>query len=433
MLLFYYTLDKGEKYMEWFDSLSFKKKLQAGCFSIVGLFSLVILVITFSSDFSKFLSFIILAILIGGSVPFINFLERALSEPISNMSRIALNISKGDFSQKVRINSDDALGELADSFNKMIDKLKEILNETTSISKHVADSSREIYVKNQNLKDVLGQVTTSTNELATGASQISEDVSDISISIKDIENKVTSYAHSTKDMNERSEQTIQLVEKGRKAVESQSEGMKSNVAATANVSSTISELAKQANGITKITKTISEIAEQTNLLSLNASIEAARAGEHGKGFAVVATEVRNLAVESTQSTKEVFNLVRSIENGIKQAIENIEANEEIVNAQTQLIQETETVFAEIVHSIQFITEQISAFAKESDQMLDGAKKISLTMENISAITEESAAGTQEVSASMNEQIASVQEMVEQSEKMSHAVSQLQRTIQVFKL
>jgi methyl-accepting chemotaxis protein len=432
MINYFNKKGKRGNYMNWFDSLSFKKKLQVGCYSIVALFSLAILLITFTSDFHGLFGIIILAVLIGVSYPLVNFLERALTEPINNISRIALNVAKGDFTQKVKINSDDALGELADSFNKMVDKLTEILNETTTISKHVADTSRGIYVKNQNLKEVLGQVTTSTSELATGANQISEDVGDISVAIKDIENKVTSYAKSTQEMNARSEQTIQLVEKGRKAVESQSVGMKSNVEATANVSSTISQLAKKADGITKMTRTISDIAEQTNLLSLNASIEAARAGEHGKGFAVVATEVRNLAVESTASTKEVFNLVRSIEQGIRQAIENIEANEEVVTAQTQLIEETEKVFAEIVHSIQFITDQIYAFAKESDKMLDGAQKISSTMENISSITQQSAAGTEEVSAAMNEQISSIQEMVEQSEKMSQVVTQLQRTIQVFK-
>lgn len=419
--------------MSWYDSLSFKRKLQFGVFTIIGVFSLAIFIISLLAKFSFFTSLIIVVVLIGASIPFINFLERALTAPIDNISRVALNISNGDFSQHVRVQSDDALGELAKSFNRMMDKLRGILNETTTISKQVGDTSRDIFQKNQNLKEVIGQVTTSTTELATGAGQISEDVSDISIAIKDIEEMVSTYAQSTREMNNHSESTIQLIEKGRRAVESQNEGMKSNVAATAVVSSTISELAKQADGITQITRTISDIAEQTNLLSLNASIEAARAGEHGLGFAVVATEVRNLAVESTQSTKEVFNLVRSIEQGINQAIENIEANEEVVNAQSQLIQETESVFIEIVHSIQFIADQIFAFVKESDKMLEGAQRISSTMENISSITQQSAAGTEEVSAAMNDQIGSIEEMVQQSENMSRAVNQLLRTIEVFKL
>ncbi|OPA79991.1 methyl-accepting chemotaxis protein [Paenibacillus selenitireducens] len=418
--------------MNWFQTLSFKHKLLIGCYTLVGIFSLATIVLLLTAGGSFVPGLIVIVLLIAVSYPIINKLERLLTEPIESISRVALSISKGDFSNKITVTSNDALGQLGHSFNSMIDKLKEILNDTSNISRHVADASRDIYYKNNNMKLVMEQVASSANELATGATEISEDVSSVSDSIKEIENKISSYANSTKAMNTRSEQTISLVEKGRTAVESQSQGMEKNIVATANVASTIEDLAKQADGITKITKTISEIAEQTNLLSLNASIEAARAGEHGKGFAVVAQEVRKLAEESSASTKEVFTLVRGIEQGIKKAISNIQTNEDIVKIQTELIKETERVFAEIVNSVRFITEEIYNFSKESDTMLEGAQKISSSIVNISAITQQSAAGTEQVSASMNEQIHSVLAMVEQTEKMQQVVVQLQRTMSVFK-
>ncbi|MEW9104559.1 methyl-accepting chemotaxis protein, partial [Paenibacillus sp.] len=340
--------------------------------------------------------------------------------------------SKGDFSQTLTVTTNDSLGELGHAFNSMIIKLREILRQTTDITRHVSESSREMYHMNQNLRLVMEQVTSSSNELAIGAAEISEDIASMSNSVKQIEQKVESYTHSTKEMNDRSAFTVGLVTKGRTAVETQSAGMQRNIEATDQVASTIEELARQAEGISKITRTISDIAEQTNLLSLNASIEAARAGEHGRGFAVVAQEVRKLAEESSASTKEVFQLVKSIESGIRQAITNIHINEEVVHAQTDLIKETERIFLEIVDSIQFITERIATFAYESDAMLEGAVTISSAVENISAITQQSAAGTEQVSASMNEQITSVQAMADATEQMQQKVIQLQRTIQVFK-
>lgn len=417
--------------MKSIDSLSFKSKLFFGYAVLVIAFSLALLVTIFTG--STTIGIIILVVLVAASYPYVRWLERKLTEPIDSISRIAMNIAKGDFTQLVSSTSDDALGQLGHSFNGMIVKLRELLGETGNITKHVSDVSRDIFLKNQNLQEVFTQVSSSTNELATGANEISENVHDISTSIKDIESLVSGYAESTREMNERSKQTIQLVDKGRTAVEAQNEGMKSNIDATAAVSTTISTLARQAEGITKITRTISELADQTNLLSLNASIEAARAGEHGQGFAVVAHEVRKLAEESGSSAKEVFNLVRSIERGIKDAIMNIEQNESVVQHQSELIQETEKVFEEIVHGIQFIADQISLFTQESEQMLTSARNISSGMENISAITQESAAGTEQVSASMNEQISSVTAILEQSEQMAGVVSRLQRTIQIFKL
>ncbi len=418
--------------MKLFHSAPFQVKLRIGCYAIAALFFIACLLISLL-DTGFLPTIIILLVVMAAAYPLINFLGKALTESLDDISRVALNIAKGDFSRKVEINSKDAIGELGESFNKMMDKLRDILGETSTISRQVSETGQAMFYSNQNLRDVLKQVTLSSGELATGASQISEDVGDISSSIHDIEQMVTGYAESTREMNNRSEQTVVLVDNGRHAVDRQSEGMQRNIEATKAVARTIEALNLQAQDISKITRSISEIAEQTNLLSLNASIEAARAGEHGKGFAVVAQEVRKLAEESSASTKEVFNLVRSIEKGIKEAIENMEANKEIVSAQHDLIRETESVFNEIVGSVTFITERIAAFASESDVMLQGAQKISSAMESISSVTQQSAAGTEQVSASMTEQIGVVDAMVTQSEQLQTTVNRLQRTISVFKL
>ncbi|MNI08948.1 Methyl-accepting chemotaxis protein 4 [compost metagenome] len=416
-----------------FSSFSFRKKLQVGCYAIVGLSSLMILVLLFTPEWNRLLGIIFLVILLGGSYPFIQWFERILTEPVADLSRIALNISKGDFSQKVTITSDDTLGQLGMSFNKMIDKLREILKDTGSITKQVFHSSQDIYLKNQNFRGVLEQVSISANELASGAGQISEEVSSVSVTSRDIEIKIVDYSNSASEMKTRSDQMLTLVERGMITVETQGIGMKRNVEVTAQVSETIDLLAKQAAGISNVTRSISEIAEQTNLLSLNASIEAARAGEHGRGFAVVAQQVRKLAEESTSLTREVFGFVKSIEQGVQKAIQSIQVNEEVVKKQTSLINQTESVFSEIVDSVRFISVEISRFAEQSSNMLSSSQQIASAMENISAITEQSAAGTQEVSASMNEQIATVQAIVTQSEEMTRSVSQLQQTIQIFKL
>ncbi|MVP01778.1 methyl-accepting chemotaxis protein [Paenibacillus lutrae] len=418
--------------MNKWTSLSFKSKLHYGCYGLIGLYTAVLLILLFIPDLSRITVVVFLLFMLGVSYPLVRWFERALTEPIESMSRAALNISKGDFSKKVEVTSDDALGELGRSFNGMIDKLRGILGDTSLITRQVSDNSQNIYSQNQELKDVLQQVAVSAQELASGAGQISEEVSTISVSTKDIEHKVTNLSASTRSMNTHSDQMLALVDKGRDAVETQGHGMKRNVEATARVSDTIRTLAEQAAGISTITKAISEIAEQTNLLSLNASIEAARAGEQGRGFAVVAQEVRKLAEESTTMTRQVFVLVTNIENGIKQALSHIKVNEEVVRKQEALIGDTEAVFADIVNSVRFISDQIGEFAGESEHMLTGARQISATMENISAITQQSAAGTEQVSSSMNEQISGVLEIVKQCEQMTQSVRQLQQTIQIFK-
>ncbi|GAB2676150.1 methyl-accepting chemotaxis protein [Paenibacillus thermoaerophilus] len=360
-------------------------------------------------------------------------LENLLLSPVEQLTRIAMTIAKGDFTLRADVDSNDALGELAKAFNGMVDKLSTILKETNRMTQLVADSGRNIYTKNESLKSVIDQVTTSAQELAQGSSQISEEVVQTAQALKAIEERTTLYTESSKAMNLRAGQMRSLVEQGKQKVVHQGEGIKKNVETTSAVSETIRRLAQQASGITAITRTISDIAEQTNLLSLNASIEAARAGEHGKGFAVVAQQVRKLAEEATASTREVFTLVQGIDQGIREALNTIRTNEEVVEQQVELIRETEAVFNQFVDSVDFVARQIDQFAEESLQMLQSARQISETMENISAITEEGAASTQEVSASLNRQISAVDDMLQQAYEMTFNVSQLQRTISVFRL
>jgi len=418
--------------MNWFRNLSFNRKLQAGNYAVILAYTIVMLPFCIATGNLLF-GLIALLLLGAGSVFFFRWLEKTLTEPITDMTRAALAISKGDFTNRIDMQSDDTLGELAAAFNKMIDKLRDLLQDTGRTSKSVFESSRDIFLKNQQLKTVLEEVASAAGELATGATRISEDIAGVSVATKNIEQKVGAYTESSREMNAKSGEMLQLVKQGLSSVEVQTDGMKRNVEATANVSKTIHELAEQAEGISQITRTISDIAEQTNLLSLNASIEAARAGQHGLGFAVVAQEVRKLAEEATGSTKQVFKLVHTIQQSVERALVSISENEQIVEEQTRLIAETERAFSDIVRNVTFITDQIAVFAEESEQMLESSRQISNIVENVSAFTQQSAAGTEQVSASMAEQIEAVKAMVERSEQMTKLVSQLQQSLNVFKL
>jgi len=415
--------------MAWMSKLALKQRIIAGCYLVAALFFVPVLIV-FLIVGKALIGILLVLVLAGLTYPLSRFIEGTLTSSFDDISNVTHSIAKGDFTS--RADESGSMGDISRSFNSMIDKLKKILTEASQITRQVMDASRGIEDKNQNLKIVMAQVASSSNELALGATEISTDIAEMTESIKDIETKVSNYTSSTKEMNKRSVHTLELVEKGRQSVDTQAEGMRRNIEATEKVAETIEALSLNAKGITMIAKTITEIAEQTNLLSLNASIEAARAGEHGRGFAVVAQEVRKLAEESTASTKEVFGLVRSIENDIKQAINHIAINEEVVQVQNEMIVETAQIFAQIVQSVQYITEQISSFSAESDIMLESALKISGAIENISAITEQTAAGTQEVSAAMNEQIEAIQTVANETEIMTKAVFQLQKTIHVFK-
>jgi methyl-accepting chemotaxis protein len=195
--------------MAWLNSLSIRSKLIAGCYLIAALFSGAFIVTVIVSGGSIGMAAIFIVILAAVTFPISRVIERALTSSLDDITSVALSISKGDFSSRVDVSATNA-GELGHSFNSMIDKLREILNETTGITRHVSDASRSIFDKNRALKTVMEQVAVSSGELASGANAISEDVSGMTESIQEIEHKVADYAFSTKEMNMRSEHTLVL-------------------------------------------------------------------------------------------------------------------------------------------------------------------------------------------------------------------------------
>lgn len=416
--------------MDWFNKLPLSQKVVAGFYAVAAMFSVpFLLALILTGHF--ILGIVLVVILAVLTYPLSRLFEKTLSSTFEHISNVTARIAQGDFTGRVQ--ESGGLGDISRTFNSMTDKLKKILGDVSSISRQVMNTSNGLNERHHELNAVMAQVAQSSGELAVGASQISEDVSGMMDSIQDIEQKVGNYTNSAQEMNQVAGQTLKLVESGRDSVEKQTEGMKRNIQATQEVAQRIEKLSQSAKGITLITKAISELAEQTNLLSLNASIEAARAGEHGRGFAVVANEVRKLAEESTTSTQKVFELVKSIEHDVRQATLSIHTNEEVVREQNEMILEAERIFSQIVESVVYITEQIAVFSKESEAMLEASHRISSSIQNISAITQQSAAGTEQVSAAMNEQIASIQNVTKETEAMTHAVFQLQKTVQVFKI
>ena len=180
--------------MSWLNKLPLKQKIVAGCFLVAALFVIPVL-ITFAVIGHFFIGLLLLIVLSVLTFPLARIVEKTLTESFDDISNVTHRIAKGDFTG--RADESGSMGEVSRSFNNMVDKLKKILNEASQITKHVMDASQGIEDKNQQLKIVMAQVATSSNELAVGAGEISADIAGMTESIKDIETKVSNYARST--------------------------------------------------------------------------------------------------------------------------------------------------------------------------------------------------------------------------------------------
>jgi methyl-accepting chemotaxis protein len=184
--------------------------------------------------------------------------------------------------------------------------------------------------------------------------------------------------------------------------------------------SVISNLGSRIDAIGQILNVIDEVAEQTNLLALNAAIIAAQAGEHGKGFAVVADEIKDLAERAGASTKEIADLIKTIQAESRNAIQAVERGAQNVDRGVQVSNDAERALKKILESSQKSTNMVRAIAratveqaKGSKQVTDSIGRIAETVQQIAAATSEQARGS-ELIMSSGEKMRTIAQQVERS-------------------
>jgi methyl-accepting chemotaxis protein len=259
------------------------------------------------------------------------------------------------------------------------------------------------------------------------ASSVAETSASIDQTVTSIQ-RVADTAKVLLDIANRSREEVQT---GIQTMEKTTDGLNRTNRAIQSSAEIINILGHRADDIGKIIEVIDDLAEQTNLLALNAAIEAARAGEHGLGFAVVADEVRKLAEKSTQSTKEIADLIQSIQREARQAVENMEHSTRIVEEGLNLGNDLGSALhkiSDVVTEVYKFSQEIGAATNEqsvgSAQIAKATNRLTEITQEINSAVEEQASGAQAVVRAMDKMRELVQQSASSSTQLSAAAEQM---------
>jgi len=413
------------------------------------------------------------------------YTAKSITDPLTHLITVAKEIGdSGDLDQTIDIHRNDEIGALATTFNNMVAYLKEMAAVSMAVAEgdltiEVAPRSRRDTLGNAFLRmshglqdlvrttrDSAGQVSAGSNQVAGAADEsakvsvqassaieeVTSTMHEMSINVQNVVKNTQVQASSVAETSASIDQMVTSIQRvadtakvlldianrsreevvtGIQTMEKATDGLNRTNHAIQSSAEIINVLGHRADDIGKIIEVIDDLAEQTNLLALNAAIEAARAGEHGLGFAVVADEVRKLAEKSTQSTKEIADLIQSIQREARQAVENMERSTRIVEEGLSLGND----LGAALHKIENVVTEVYKFSQEigaatneqsvgSSQIAKATSRLTEITQEINSAVEEQASGAQAVVRAMDKMRELVQQSASSSTELSAAAEQM---------
>ena len=313
---------------------------------------------------------------------------RPIKQLVTNLEEVANgNLQKRAIDSKRR----DEIGMLIRAFESFLDRFREQISEINKMVLHLAASANEMSATSAQLGSSASETAASVMETAT----TTEEIRQVAQTTKDLAGTVTASSDQSYALSKESMTAILQMGENVQKIKSQMD----------NISQSLLNLSEQSQMIAEITAAVDEIAEQSNLLAVNAAIEAAKAGEQGKGFAVVAQEVKSLADQSKQSTRQVRKILTDIQKATSGALMAVEqGNKEMLQGADKMNQ-VDAAMRAIAESLSKSVQLVQQIAYAVDQQFTGIDQINSAMNNVktaSAQNADAARNLEQVAASISD-------------------------------
>ena len=308
----------------------------------------------------------------------------------------------GDLTRRLKVERHDETGFLAASFNRFLDNMKEIIVRINENAVKVALSAEHLNSTSSHIATGTDKAATQSTSVAIACEEMAATSSEIAgncVRTVEISNRATETAKNGSEIVSNAVQSIQRI-----------------AAKVQESSKTVESLGARSEQIGNIVGTIEDIADQTNLLALNAAIEAARAGEQGRGFAVVADEVRALAERTTKATREIGEMIKTIQQETRFAVSAMEEGVREVERGTEDAAHSGRALEEILVQVGDVTSQINQIATAAEQQTATTHEISNSMHQITEVVSDA-------SHSSNETASAASELAGMADELKQIVAQ----------
>ncbi|MGL1932761.1 MAG: methyl-accepting chemotaxis protein [Desulfotalea sp.] len=352
---------------------------------------------------------------------FVFFLARSIVSPIKDAVDSLKDIAEGDGDLTMRLNvkGKDEVAELATWFNVFIEKLQKIIGQLSNNSNFINENSGKLNNVSDELLSLTEDSAQKTSLVAAASEEMSANLNTVAAAMEQSATNVNMVAAASEEMSATINEIAENAERAR--------SVSSGAVGQADLASEkMNELGGAAEKIGRVTETITEISEQTNLLALNATIEAARAGEAGKGFAVVANEIKDLAKQTADATKDIKTLIEDVQ------VTTRSAGDEIVEI-SRVIGSVNDIVGTIATAVEEQTATTSEINQNISQASQGMQEVNESVSQSSAVSAEITRDIHEVAISGNSVANNSSEVKNTAEKLNKTSEDLAQIVSIFKI
>ncbi len=412
------------------------------------------------------------------------------TRPLKRMVGAARSVAEGNLAVSIDVDSTDEIGDLARSFNFMLDNLRELFSriQTASLSLSevtgkLSHASREVhegastqgvsiedmstFIKEMNnalletreqtdqlsvsavesstsiaemsatinqvdgsmetlnesvreTKLSIDEIAASIREVSTNVARLTEAANETATSMTEIDSSVKQVESNSRETTALSEKVKQDAERGRESVQKTIEGINKIRVSSLEIDKVIGSLDEKTSRIGNILNVIDDIADQTNLLALNAAITAAQAGEQGRAFTVVADEIKELAERTTKSTREISDLILSVQDESRRAVQAMDLGNRNIEAGVRLANAAGEALEQIYDSAERSSSMVTAISRATNEQAKGSHQVTMAINQISDMSGK-------ISRAMEEQKSRSQQIADAAERMKQIAEQVKRT------
>ncbi|MFZ5823660.1 MAG: methyl-accepting chemotaxis protein [Bacillota bacterium] len=374
-------------------------------------------------------------------------LTRKLIRPARLVAEAAERLAAGDLSGgEIKITSSDEIGDMARSVSAALQNLRQAMTAVVEAADQVAESAEQLSQTSsdtargaEEMTQAIGKIAASSLSSTNSAGAAREAMEELQQAIAQIASGAHEQARSVQESADGTHQVMREMEEvesrtrvvasssqqaaaaatdGGRVVTQAVQAMQQLQLVVQESGEQVKQLGEATGRIGEITQAITEIADQTNLLALNAAIEAARAGEAGRGFAVVAEEVRKLAERSARSALEIGQIIDTIQQGTRRAIQSMSTGNNQVSSTVELTESAGASLELIRQAVAQTDQEVQAITRAVQSVTDSTRKMVESMNAVAAVTEENTASTEEMAAGAEQVVTVFSEMMASAEETS---------------